>query len=90
MELYLLRHGDALDAAPDDASRQLSPLGERQAHVAGRMLVRLSARPALILASPLVRAARTAAMTLPIAFMPSPPAMDAIVESTIACSAPAD
>jgi phosphohistidine phosphatase len=60
MDLFLLRHGDALSSARDDASRPLSPLGERQAAMAGRMLARLGHAPRLILASPLVRAARTA------------------------------
>jgi phosphohistidine phosphatase len=62
MELFFLRHGDALSSAADDASRALSPLGEHQAALAGRMLSRLGHAPLLILASPLVRAARTAAI----------------------------
>jgi phosphohistidine phosphatase len=60
MELFLLRHGDALSIAADDASRPLSVLGEHQAALAGRMLLRLGHAPRLILASPLLRAARTA------------------------------
>lgn len=64
MKLFLLRHGDALSHAADDASRPLSPLGERQAAVAGRTLVRLNLRPRLVLASPLLRARQTAAIVM--------------------------
>jgi phosphohistidine phosphatase len=64
MELFLLRHGDALARGADDASRPLSPLGERQASVAGRALARLGHRPGRVLASPLVRARRTAEIVM--------------------------
>jgi len=60
MHLYLLRHGDAVAAAPDDARRALSPLGEGQARTAGAFLNRFGIVPELILASPLVRAEQTA------------------------------
>jgi len=58
--LYLLRHGDAEPAVTDDASRRLTPKGERQARDAGRALAALRASPAACLASPRVRAAETA------------------------------
>jgi phosphohistidine phosphatase len=64
MELYLLRHGDALSHARDDASRPLSPLGEHQAAVAGRTMSRLGLRPQLVLSSPLARARQTASIVM--------------------------
>jgi phosphohistidine phosphatase len=64
MILYLLRHGDALSQAADDASRPLSPLGEQQSAVAGRTLARLKSIPALVLASPLLRARQTATIVM--------------------------
>ena len=36
--IWLLRHGDASDSAPDDASRPLTEKGERQARAAGAAL----------------------------------------------------
>lgn len=58
--IYLLRHGDAEDPDGDDASRRLTPKGERQAGAAGRALASLGAEIEACLASPKVRAAETA------------------------------
>jgi phosphohistidine phosphatase len=58
--IYLLRHGDAEDGNGDDAARQLTPKGERQAKAAGSALLALGAEPNACLASPKVRAAETA------------------------------
>jgi phosphohistidine phosphatase len=58
--IYLLRHGDAADGDGDDAARQLTPKGERQAHTAGRALAALGAKVDACLASPRVRAGETA------------------------------
>jgi phosphohistidine phosphatase len=58
--IYLLRHGDAEDPNGDDASRRLTPKGERQAGAAGRALAALGAEIEACLASPKVRAAETA------------------------------
>lgn len=58
--IYLLRHGDAEDGNGDDAARQLTSKGERQAKAAGRALARLDAGIEACLASPKVRAAETA------------------------------
>lgn len=63
MELYLLRHahaGDAADWDGPDASRPLSEKGERQADRLGRYLSSLGFAPDTIITSPKVRAARTA------------------------------
>lgn len=63
MELYLLRHAHAGDAAAwdgPDASRPLSEKGERQADRLGRYLSSLGFAPDTIITSPKVRAARTA------------------------------
>jgi len=64
MNLFLLRHGDAITQAADDASRPLSALGENQASVAGRTLARLNMMPDVVLSSPLLRARRTAELAM--------------------------
>jgi phosphohistidine phosphatase len=58
--IYLLRHGDAEDGDGDDAARQLTAKGERQATAAGQALATLGAEIDACLASPRVRAAETA------------------------------
>jgi phosphohistidine phosphatase len=58
--IYLLRHGDAEDGDGDDATRRLTPKGERQARAAGRALARRGIEIAACLASPKLRAAETA------------------------------
>ncbi len=58
--IWLLRHGDAEDVADDDASRSLTPKGERQARAAGAALAKLGAEIDVCLTSPKVRAAQTA------------------------------
>jgi phosphohistidine phosphatase len=58
--IWLLRHGDAEDEAPDDASRELTEKGRRQAKVAGRAMARLGVRVDACLTSPKVRARDTA------------------------------
>lgn len=66
MELLLLRHGDAVDRAAwgdrRDEDRPLTDAGRAEARAAARALPALGAVPALILASPLLRAAQTAAV----------------------------
>ncbi len=64
MNLVLFRHGPAEDVAPDhrDASRRLTPEGEKRTLAAARGLSRLLETPAIILTSPLVRAMQTADM----------------------------
>ena len=65
MDLYLLRHGDAVDRLtggyPRDEDRPLTDAGRAEARDAGRALARLDAVPELVLTSPLVRAVQTAA-----------------------------
>jgi phosphohistidine phosphatase len=58
--IWLLRHGDAEEAAEDDAGRRLTENGERQAEVAGRSLEALGADVGACLTSPKVRARDTA------------------------------
>lgn len=58
--IWLLRHGDASDDAPDDFSRPLTEKGERQAAAAGRALAALEAGIEACLSSPKVRALETA------------------------------
>jgi phosphohistidine phosphatase len=54
--IWLLRHGDAEEAAEDDAARRLTESGERQAEAAGRALEALDARVGACLTSPKIRA----------------------------------
>lgn len=61
MNLYLVRHANALDEAIDPA-RPLSPKGEKQARVTGRFLHYLGADPKEIWASDKLRASQTAAI----------------------------
>lgn len=64
MRLYLVRHGKAEKQSPTgrDEDRPLQPRGERQSRWLGETLVRLAEgdRPALLLASPALRADQTA------------------------------
>ena len=58
--IWFLRHGDAEDEAADDASRRLTPKGERQARNAGAALAALGVQIGACLTSPKVRALDTA------------------------------
>ena len=58
--IWLLRHGDAEDEAPDDASRRLTEKGRRQSRAAGSALARLGVSIDECLTSPKLRAAETA------------------------------
>lgn len=60
MQLYLLRHGDALANSFDDASRSLSPHGEEQVLCIAKLLEQLDIRFDAIMSSPLLRARQTA------------------------------
>lgn len=66
MDLLLLRHGDAADRLTGgyarDEDRPLTDAGRDEARTAALALARLGATPDLILTSPLVRAAQTAAL----------------------------
>ena len=58
MRLFLVRHAHAASGEPDEL-RPLSPRGREEARVLGEQLA--AAAPALVLASPLLRARETAA-----------------------------
>jgi phosphohistidine phosphatase len=58
--LLFLRHGEAEVSHGDDAARQLTAKGERQALAAGRALVAMKIEVEACLTSPKVRAADTA------------------------------
>jgi phosphohistidine phosphatase len=63
IQLFLLRHADAGDPAVwdgPDASRPLSPKGERQSERLGRFLAGIGFRPDAIITSPKLRASQTA------------------------------
>lgn len=62
MELYLIRHGIAEEAAPNqqDEERQLTQEGRRKTRKVAKQLYKLGLRFDLILTSPLIRARQTA------------------------------
>jgi phosphohistidine phosphatase len=64
MEIYIVRHGDALDRAdPSVTSDEMRPLTERgrdEVALQASVLARLGVKPQLVLSSPLVRARQTA------------------------------
>jgi phosphohistidine phosphatase len=66
MKLYLVRHGVAYDhgdpAYPNDDDRPLTPKGRKQFRRAAAGLLELVDPPAVIITSPLPRAAETAAI----------------------------
>ena len=73
--IYFLRHGDAEDGDGDDAARQLTPKGERQARAAGRALLARGAEIDACLTSPKARAAATARLACePLGIEPEPAA----------------
>jgi phosphohistidine phosphatase len=60
-QLWLLRHGEAVPhGSKDDAERELTARGERQAAAAGEALARLGIEFSACYTSPLVRARQTA------------------------------
>jgi phosphohistidine phosphatase len=60
MDLFLLRHADALDRAPTDMERPLSEKGHTQAASVARFIAKAPLKPALILSSPAIRTMETA------------------------------
>lgn len=66
VEIYLLRHGDAVDRETGgyarDAERPLTERGREEGQAAAAALVGLNERPDLILTSPFVRAVETATL----------------------------
>jgi len=63
MNLYLVRHGEALPTGGNishDADRPLTPQGEHDAAVVGRLLAKVDPAVRVVGSSPLVRARRTA------------------------------
>ena len=68
MELYLIRHADALPLGEqeitEDDHRPLSELGEQQAAALGRFVAKRGIKFDLVVTSPLIRAQRTAEILL--------------------------
>ena len=64
MEIYIIRHGDAIDSADPqvtgDAMRWLTDEGRDEVAVSARLLAKLGVAPDLVLTSPMVRARQTA------------------------------
>jgi phosphohistidine phosphatase len=61
MDLFLLRHADALDQAPSDLARPLSEKGRQQAEKLALFFTSAKLKPAQILSSPALRTLETAA-----------------------------
>ena len=72
MKLCFLRHTTAVDIAPSDAARALTPVGEKEAHISGTGLAALGLAPTVILSSPLLRARQTAQIVARVLRAPSP------------------
>ena len=68
MDLYLIRHADALALGEgninEDSERPLSDAGERQSTAVGKMFAKRGIRLDKLIASPLVRAQQTAAILM--------------------------
>jgi len=62
MQIYLLRHGNALEQDFDDISRPLSDRGKEEIKCAAKILVEQKARINSIFTSPLLRAQQTTAI----------------------------
>ena len=64
MEIYIIRHGDAIDRADpqisSDAMRWLTEKGRDEVAISARLLAKLGVAPDLVLTSPMVRARQTA------------------------------
>ena len=64
MEIYIVRHGDAIDynhpSVTSDEMRELTSQGRDESELMARLLARLGVKPDLILTSPLIRARQTA------------------------------
>jgi phosphohistidine phosphatase len=64
MELYIVRHGDAIDrndpSVTNDGMRPLTERGHAEVMAMATLLNRLGVKPAVVLTSPLVRARQTA------------------------------
>jgi phosphohistidine phosphatase len=82
MELLLVRHAIAFDRNlkrwRDDRKRPLSPRGVARAQQAARGLRRLTAAPARLLASPLLRTHQTALILHESAHWPTPETCEAL------------
>jgi phosphohistidine phosphatase len=66
MKIYILRHGEAVDAEEvggGDAARTLTAKGEKTSREAARGMLKLEIRPEAIWTSPYPRAAQTARLT---------------------------
>jgi phosphohistidine phosphatase len=80
VDLLIVRHAPAFDRDaerwPDDCDRPLTDKGERSFRRAARGLARVTPRPSVVLASPCVRAWRTAELLAKKAGWPDPEPLD--------------
>jgi len=87
VKLYLIRHAKAEDPGPEgDLARRLTERGREEARRVGEALKRLGMRPALIVASPALRAQETARIVASVL----EPAGTVEVEETLAPGATVD
>jgi phosphohistidine phosphatase len=83
MMLYVVRHGVAEEIGPDgdDRSRRLTPSGRRKMRIVAAGLRTLGVRLDVLLASPMVRAAETAAIIAEVLdHTPSPRELPALAQ----------
>lgn len=59
VNIYCMRHGEAVIHAPSDAERPLSTTGQQEVHQMGRWLAQEQQDWSLVLASPFLRAQQT-------------------------------
>lgn len=64
MELYVLRHGEAVEQGYPDFDRPLTPLGATRVRVVAQSLATMGLRFDKVLTSPLVRAKQTTALVV--------------------------
>ncbi|MEI7731206.1 MAG: phosphohistidine phosphatase SixA [Verrucomicrobiota bacterium] len=72
MRIYFVRHAEAEDGF-DDAARQLTDKGRKQARLIGRFLANAGIEFDTAFSSPLVRAVETAKLILPLTNQPGRP-----------------
>jgi len=83
MKLYLLRHATAVDIAPTDEARALTPRGEEEARRTGLALAKLGAELTHIGCSPLLRARQTAEIVArTLQFTGAPELLEELVNGT--------
>ena len=79
-QLWLLRHGEAVQEAPTDFQRPLTPRGESQSRTAGAALAALGIEFELVFSSPKLRALQTAPLACEVLGIEAPVVHQALSE----------